>query len=786
MVLHFGGNSQALSVFAPYTCPSCGSESAEKVDVCVERANLAKGGVPELECAKCGGKLEFDETPESYFGFVKKYAATQIRPEVAAALNQLGLYSAQDTETERPPRIIKLVHNSVTYFRVIGTIGAMFRSRPFVVGAEGELVIDLAEVDRFDVLGQREWRRLLKTTSAQVPSITLVDVTESFLANAADSITIARNIFVASVLVPYGCIDCGKVSPRSVSLDGAEWPLQFPNHVCSTCGGTTRSEINSSSLGPLQKASTSIPEASLKVITRRVEILSRAMTDASVAQAGEGASQPVADDAILGKYRIVRRLSAGGMAEVFLANQIGIGGFEKPVALKRIQHKLLESRHLAIDMFLNEAKIAGRLTHPNIVQVLDVGEVNGALYLAMEYVRGKDLRDIMKKLKGFSQNVPIGIACYVVREVAQALHHAYWSTDLNGSQLSVVHRDVSPHNVIIGYDGSVKLLDFGVAMSAVTEHAQAVVVGKWMYMSPEHSGTSPLDHRSDLFSLGICLYLLVTGALPFQANDPKQVIAKIRAGQYRPPLDVAPDLPPALAQLIEAMLAPNPEERPQSGHQVAATLTEIARSYGIESSATQISDFIADVFADEINVVDTGRMALATGSGSEANESHMTPSERYPRQNRTSLSPFPVASDPRRSANTAAMADPRRTTCNISIPVRTTGNISVPGVDRRPSGNIPIPGVERRSVNVAAPVAVQPNVDGDSMNPETRVSAPRVAMIPPVEMAPTHRPQMPEMQTFGRPTAPPPARSTFKMKYLLVGLLLLGLIIAAYFIVNPA
>ncbi|HEY4056567.1 MAG TPA: serine/threonine-protein kinase, partial [Kofleriaceae bacterium] len=460
----------------------------------------------------------------------------------------------------------------------------------------------------------------------------------------------------------------------------------------------------------------------------------------------------------------------------------------KPVALKRIQHKLLESRHLAIDMFLNEAKIAGRLTHPNIVQVLDVGEVNGALYLAMEYVRGKDLRDIMKKLKNHSQNVPLGIACYVIREVAQALHHAYWSTDLNGSQLSVVHRDVSPHNVIIGYDGSVKLLDFGVAMSAVTEHAQSVIVGKWMYMSPEHSGSSPLDHRSDLFSLGICLYLLVTGQLPFQANDPKQVIAKIRSGQYRPPLEVAPDLPPALAQLIEAMLAPNPDERPQSGYQVAATLTEIARSYGIESSATQISDFIADVFADEINVVDTGRMQLATGSGSEANEPQMTPSEGYQRQSRASLSPFPTPNTHRTSGSIPIAP---RTTGSLSIPGRSS-SLSIPGVDRR-SANLPISGVDRRvSGNVpVAPPPVQMEVDGDSMNPETKVSAGRPVVIPqqhPIDPAAQgmHQPMMP-MPNYPRPQMPAQSiKPAFKIQYLIVAFVLIGLVIAAYFIVNPS
>src|SRR4029453_2049876 len=175
-------------------------------------------------------------------------------------------------------------------------------------------------------------------------------------------------------------------------------------------------------LAALEAVASSCPPASAKLIRQRDEVLSRALTDANVAQAGSGASAALnADDHILGKYKIVRPLSSGGMADVFLAKQIGLGGFQKPVALKRIKNKLLETRHLAVDMFLNEAKIAGRLMHPNIVQVLDVGEEAGALFLAMEYVRGKDLRDALKKLRAERRTMPLGTACFIVKEVAQAL-----------------------------------------------------------------------------------------------------------------------------------------------------------------------------------------------------------------------------------------------------------------------------------------------------------------------------------------------------------------------------
>jgi len=593
MVLNFGGPAKVLTAMAPYSCLSCGSESAEPIDVVTDRANLTTQP-PDKQCRHCGSKLELDESPESYFAFASQYGASNIHSAAAELLAAKGLYTPVGASSEKPPRIIKLVHGSVTYFRVIGTIGTLFRARPFIVGAEGEVVIDLAEVEQFDASGLKEWRRLLKTLAGQVSAVTLVDVGASLLATAGDTLTLARNIIVASLRAPYLCVDCGRTSEESENLTALTWPPSLDDRVCSTCGGATRCQLSPQAWLPLQKASTSPPAASAKLVAAREEILSRALTDASVAQAGD-AGVAAASDTILGKYKIIRRLSGGGMADVFFAKQIGIGGFEKPVALKRIQNKLLADRQQAIELFLNEAKIAGRLTHPNIVQVLDVGEVSGALYLAMEYVHGKDLREIVKTLQRTKSRLPLADACYVVREVALALDHAYWSTDIAGKRLSVVHRDVSPHNIILGYDGTVKLLDFGVAMSSITETAEKLIVGKWTYMAPEVTMSSVPDHRSDLFSLGVVLYLLCTGAMPFAGSTPQEIVPKVRAGEYMSVTELAPSVPHRLAALIARLLASNPERRPQRGQDVVNELNEIMRQNFLESSGPQLAQLIAQL-----------------------------------------------------------------------------------------------------------------------------------------------------------------------------------------------
>jgi serine/threonine protein kinase len=681
MVLSFGGPCKVLTVAAPFTCTACGNEASELIDVAAERAQLLQNQIAPRTCQRCGQQLELDETPESYFAFVRKYVTSGVNPAAAQLLASRGLYNASSSDevaVEKPVKVIKLVHGSVTYYRIIGTIGGMFRARPFLIGAEGEIVIDLAEVDKFDPAGHKEWRRMLKSLAAQVPSVTLVDVNQSYLSNAGDTLALARNIIVASLYVARKCAECGRIAQDSASLAHVQWPISFRPGICGMCGGTTQSQMQNDTLAPLQKASTAIPPGSSKVISQRAELLSRAMTDANVAQAGDAATAAVsADDTIFGKYKIVQRLSVGGMAEVFLANQIGIGGFEKPVALKRIQRKLLDSRQVAIDMFLNEAKIAGRLMHPNIVQVLDVGEEGGSLYLAMEYVHGKDLRAVTKRLKQNGQALlPLGEALYIVREVAQALHHAYWSLDMTGKLLSVVHRDVSPHNIILAYDGTVKLIDFGVAMSAVTEHAESLVVGKWHYMAPEATTNEKVDHRSDIFSLGVVLYLLLSGEMPFSDREPKQIVKKIRAGQYKPLNEVAV-VPDALATLVHRMLAPKPDDRPQRGQEVALALNEIAKTSGVESSNARIAELLTDLFPDEASSpFEDAALEIQIGDGSASRSPANTPaslsrfdgpidvSVTLHRRSSKSISVPPVTKSGQQSAQRPAAKMPELKTSN--------------------------------------------------------------------------------------------------------------------------
>lgn len=559
MVLNFGGNAQVLTVVAPYTCLSCGLESGELIDVLANRAALAKGGVPEQPCSRCGDKLEFDETPESYFSFVAKYGATSMSAETAAVLSSQGLYSSSSAVAqEKPPRVIKIVHESVTYFHVTGQIGSMFRARPYLVGAEGEVVIDLAAMTSLDPTGIHEFTRLLKTLSSRVPWVTLVDVNTGFLSTVQQILQTTPNLLLWSIVTPYRCSDCGAEVQKSITLSA---PTPQQPFECSVCGGAMQCDYSV----PVPRGV--VPPASENLIAQRVDILAEAHAQSSVQSDG---APSTTDDTILGKYKIVRRLGTDGTMEMFLAKQVGIGGFEKMVLLKRVTASLLEGMGVSVDDYLMRVRGAGNLQHANIVQLLDIGEVNSEFYLASEYVNGPTLGAVLDHVKATGTYVPLGIALYIVREVALAVHHAYWAADLGGQRYSVAHGDLGPHTIVLGRDGIVKVTDYGFAVTRVAQ------------IPP------PQDHLNDLVALGDLLYLLCTTHRPFAANDPQRL-------RYVPVQQVAPDLPLSLMALIDQILGPMQVERPQTGQQIANALTEFMRSYGVEPMTGDLARLAASV-----------------------------------------------------------------------------------------------------------------------------------------------------------------------------------------------
>jgi len=296
-----------------------------------------------------------------------------------------------------------------------------------------------------------------------------------------------------------------------------------------------------------------------------------------------------------GDYQLIHQLAVGGMAEVFLAKVEGVEGFEKYVALKMI-HPRLGANAEFVRMLVNEAKIAAILTHQNIAQTLDLGCVDGRYYIAMEYVDGIDVSNLIKASAFSGLMLPIDICALVMTHVLVALDHAHNMRDDTGRPLGIIHRDVSPDNVLISSDGIVKLVDFGIAKAtSVSPSVIGAIKGKWLYMSPEQTRGDPLDARADIYSAGAVFYEMLTGRRLYEDNGLEELVALIRAGAYAPPSFMRSEIPPQLEQIIVRSLAVNRDDRYPSAEAFAHDLQRFLQAYSPRVGTVGIATLVNTV-----------------------------------------------------------------------------------------------------------------------------------------------------------------------------------------------
>ncbi len=303
-----------------------------------------------------------------------------------------------------------------------------------------------------------------------------------------------------------------------------------------------------------------------------------------------------------GKYLLLDRISVGGMAEVFKAKSYGVEGFEKVIAIKRILPSMGEDRDF-IKMFIDEAKIVGQLAHANICQIFELGRTDGAHFIAMEYIWGKDLLQIQNRLRKLKQQMPAAMACFLVAKVCEGLDYAHKKRDALGRPLEIVHRDCSPQNILVSYEGEVKIIDFGIAKAASrSSKTQAgVLKGKFGYMSPEQVRGLPLDRRSDLFSIGTILYECLTGDRLFVGETDFSTLEKVRNVDVPPPRSVNPLIPEAVERIIMKALARDAEDRYQWGSELVADLQRYLMSQEQVFTAKSLATWIKEGFAADLD-----------------------------------------------------------------------------------------------------------------------------------------------------------------------------------------
>jgi serine/threonine protein kinase len=312
---------------------------------------------------------------------------------------------------------------------------------------------------------------------------------------------------------------------------------------------------------------------------------------------------------VFGRYVLLKRIAKGGMAEIFRAMSYGAEGFMKLVAIKRIRPELCRDYHF-IDMFINEAKIVSNLSHPNIVQIFDFGRIEEALYHCMEYVHGKNLLDILRAMKERGPSAVIELACTILLEVLNGLDQAHRQTDALGTHLNIIHRDMSPANIIVSYEGEVKIADFGIAKATQTtiQTMGGIVKGKYKYMSPEQARGETVDQRTDIFSAGICLYEMLTLKEMYGGTSGVKLLERVRKADYKLPRRINPAIPKELDAILLKALAIDRNQRFSTAAEFRDALTEYLEEHRLQLSRQWLAEFMGELFKSSI---ETERQALA-------------------------------------------------------------------------------------------------------------------------------------------------------------------------------
>lgn len=325
-----------------------------------------------------------------------------------------------------------------------------------------------------------------------------------------------------------------------------------------------------------------------------------------------------------GNYLLMDRINIGGMAEVWRAKTFGASGFERIIAIKRILPNIAEDEEF-IAMFIDEAKITVQLNHANIGHIYELSHVGKSYYIAMEYVSGRDLRALFDRSRLRGERLPIPLVCYVIAKCCEGLDFAHRKKDSAGRDLNVVHRDVSPQNLLISYEGEVKVIDFGIAKAAgKANRTQAgILKGKFSYMSPEQIRGLTLDRRSDIFAIGICLYELLTGQRAFASDTDFSVLERVRRVELAMPRTYNPDIPEALERIVMKALAREVEDRFSYASELADELHRFVVTPESVFGRKDLAQFMRTTFAEDLEtetqrLQDYAQVSEMPGRGDDA------------------------------------------------------------------------------------------------------------------------------------------------------------------------
>ncbi|MFL5400019.1 MAG: protein kinase domain-containing protein [Myxococcales bacterium] len=412
-----------------------------------------------------------------------------------------------------------------------------------------------------------------------------------------------------------------------------------------------------------------------------------------------------------GKYLLLERIAVGGMAEVYAAKAFGAAGFERLLAIKRILPTMNEDPEF-IQMFVDEARIAAQLSHANIVQVIELGKHEDSYFIAMEYISGRDVRQLNERFRKIGRPMPIPQATFILSRICEALDYAHRRRDGHGVPLGIVHRDISPQNVLVSFDGNVKLIDFGIAKaeSRFSKTQAGILKGKFSYMSPEQVKGQGVDHRSDIFASGVLLWEMLCGQKLFTGDSDIAVLEKVRAAEVPPPRSLNPRVPESLEAVVLRALAADPRDRYQWASEMHDDLLRHTFQAGAPYGSRQLSEWLLEEFQGE-------------REKEEARISRWVAVERRATEASASIPSFP------RRGNGGVLANDLRRTepeWHVAIEAETIVQPPTPVGTPRPTKRISLPGED--SPKAPAPVAAVPPPPPP---PPREASGPRPSPVAP-------------------------------------------------------
>ncbi|RKH94809.1 serine/threonine protein kinase, partial [Corallococcus praedator] len=391
-----------------------------------------------------------------------------------------------------------------------------------------------------------------------------------------------------------------------------------------------------------------------------------------------------------GSYQLLKRLATGGMAQIYLARRPGSDAPDKLLVLKRILPHLSENDEF-VRMFLDEARIAARLAHPNVVQIYDLGAEGDTFFIAMEYIHGVDARRLWKRSETSSKPLPVPLVCRILLEASAGLDYAHKKTDATGRPLGIVHRDVSPQNILVTFEGGVKVVDFGIAKAAdqATVTRSGVLKGKYSYMSPEQASGQRVDCRSDVFALGVVLHELLTGGRLFKRPSDMLTLSAVAECNVPPPSHVAPRVPADLDPIVLKALAKDPDARYQHAQDLQRALEGWLAAQPQPSGTADLAVFMKDLYADRLS--DEARSGEVQVTDEEAGVSPRSEPPAAPRRSvmrpamatgRTEHEPTTTLRPPRAN-RPSGKVEPRREEGDAEVR-GAEGRAETRGVDTRP------------------------------------------------------------------------------------------------------